>query len=410
MTTASAIRAGAVAIVRTLRGHGHEAFWAGGCVRDQLMGLEPKDYDIATSAKPDDVEQLFERTVPVGKQFGVVIVVMGGAEYEVATFRAEAGYTDGRRPDMVRWASAREDVLRRDFTINGLLYDPIADELADFVGGARDLEASIVRAIGDPEARFGEDRLRVLRAIRFAARFEFEIDAGTWTALCRHPSAIALVSAERIYAELDKILTQGGAATGLALLRDADLLVRVLPELHAVSEGAVDRSIDRFVDGDPEPSELAWVVALLDVAPSSAAALGERLRMSRALRLHIERGLEIAHALRRYDALDTASRKRLLRRPEADTALEAAGRAVETGQRDAGPFEAAVADAARWSSDELSPPPLLKGADLVAGGYRPAKWFGDVLFALETAQLAGEVGSVDAAWALVRELVAAGGD
>ncbi|HQN26648.1 MAG TPA: CCA tRNA nucleotidyltransferase, partial [Syntrophales bacterium] len=213
-----ALREGAAAIVRALRRAGHEAYWVGGCVRDLIRGIPPADFDIATSATPDEVEGLFPRTVPVGASFGVILVVEDGRPFEVATFRTEGGYADGRRPDTVRFAGAEEDVRRRDFTINGLLMDPETGGVIDRVGGEADLAARLIRTIGDPEARFGEDRLRMLRAVRFAANLDFVLEAETQAAIVRHAPVIAAVSAERIRGELTRILTEGGARRGMELL------------------------------------------------------------------------------------------------------------------------------------------------------------------------------------------------
>src|SRR4051812_39332631 len=183
----------ATTIVRTLRAAGFEAFWVGGCVRDFLLGREPQDYDIATDAQPEAIEKLFPRTIPVGRQFGVILVVEDGHEFQVATFRAEADYSDGRRPGSVRFSHAREDAIRRDFTINGLFFDPLTNEVHDWVGGQEDLRARVVRTIGSPDERFGEDHLRLLRAVRFAAQLGFEIEAATFAAVRQHAEKISRV-------------------------------------------------------------------------------------------------------------------------------------------------------------------------------------------------------------------------
>ncbi len=234
----------ALAIARRLRDAGHQAFFAGGCVRDLLLGLAPKDFDVATSATPDQIVALFPKTFTVGAHFGVVLVCneIDDVEIatEVATFRSDGAYSDGRRPDAVRYtADPREDVLRRDFTINGMLLDPIEYEATgdptsatlDFVHGREDLARGIIRAIGDPSLRFAEDKLRMMRAVRFAARLDFQIDPATSAAIRRHAAEIAHVSAERIRDELTRILTEGGARRGFELLFDLGLLAQVLPEV-----------------------------------------------------------------------------------------------------------------------------------------------------------------------------------
>ena len=202
----------ATEIVRRLQAAGFEAFWVGGCVRDFLLGREPQDYDIATNARPEETEKLFPKTIPVGRQFGVLLVVEGGHEFQVATFRAEAEYKDGRRPEVVRFSDAREDAIRRDFTVNGLFFDPIAHQTYDWVGGEADLRARIVRTIGSPDERFAEDHLRMLRAIRFAAQRGFDIDAATFSAVRKHAEKIRLVSAERVRDELIKLFAPPHAA------------------------------------------------------------------------------------------------------------------------------------------------------------------------------------------------------
>src|ERR1700690_1105897 len=247
---------GAVAkkIVERLQHAGFAAFWVGGCVRDFLLGREPQDFDIATDAKPEQVEKLFRKTIPVGKKFGVMIVVEGGHQFQVATFRAEADYRDGRRPTKIAFASAEADASRRDFTVNGLFYDPISKKTHDWVGGEKDLCAKIIRTIGKPEERFGEDHLRLLRAVRFAAQLGFEIEPKTLAAVKKLAPKIKLISAERIRDELIKLFSAGKAgqasslsldrqdacptiaARGLVLLRDSGLREQILPELAATIE------------------------------------------------------------------------------------------------------------------------------------------------------------------------------
>jgi poly(A) polymerase len=226
-------RALATDVVRQLRRAGHDAFFAGGCVRDMLLGREPSDYDVATSARPEAVARLFPETVAVGKAFGVVRVRLQGEEFDVATFRVEGPYSDGRRPDTVRFASAREDVLRRDFTINGLLYDPLEEEVLDWVGGEADLRVGLIRAIGDAAARFEEDRLRLLRAVRFAAQLGFRLERETRRALVRLAPEVASVSGERVREELKRLLLARRRKSGLRLLDAVGLLAVLLPEVSA---------------------------------------------------------------------------------------------------------------------------------------------------------------------------------
>ena len=216
--------------VRRLNDRGFEAYWVGGCVRDLLLGLSPKDYDIATNATPDQVERLFPRTIPVGKQFGVILVLEQGVQTEIATFRTESGYSDGRRPDSVKFCSAKEDASRRDFTINGIFLNPLERQPLDWVGGIQDLETGLIRAIGDPVERFSEDHLRMLRAVRFATRFDFQLEPKTLSAIQSRASDITLVSPERIRAELIRILLAPKLAKGLRLLEESCLFQWLFPD------------------------------------------------------------------------------------------------------------------------------------------------------------------------------------
>src|SRR5499427_6346014 len=221
----------AIDIVKELRSHGHEAYFVGGCVRDMVMKIEPADYDIATSARPEQITRIFPRTETIGAQFGVVLVITRGHPFEVATFRSDEAYIDGRHPSGVVFTDAKQDVLRRDFTINGLLYDPLTNEVIDYVNGRADIDARIVRAIGDPRARFEEDKLRILRAIRFGARLGYTIEQETWNAVRAMAPKIHQVSLERIREELTRILTEGQAARGFRMLDESGLRAEVLPEL-----------------------------------------------------------------------------------------------------------------------------------------------------------------------------------
>src|SRR5437773_9350316 len=222
----------AVEIIRTLRSKGHEAYLVGGCVRDLVMKIEPADYDIATSALPDEIMKIFPRTEAIGAQFGVVLVIHRGHPFEVATFRSDEAYVDGRRPTGVVFTDAKTDVLRRDFTINGLLYDPIEERVIDYVSGQDDIGARIVRAIGDPQKRFEEDKLRILRAIRFGARLGYSIEPATWKAVREMAPHVRQVSSERIREELLRILTEGQAAPGCRMLHESGLLAQILPEVE----------------------------------------------------------------------------------------------------------------------------------------------------------------------------------
>ncbi|MED5381513.1 MAG: HD domain-containing protein, partial [Verrucomicrobiota bacterium] len=316
---ADSLKEGALGLAKRLAGAGFQAYWVGGCVRDARLGQAPHDYDIATDARPDEIEGLFRKTIPVGKQFGVIMVLEAGHEYQVATFRAEAGYTDGRRPGSVRFTDSREDALRRDFTINGLFYDPLADELHDWVGGQADLEAKRIRTIGDPAQRFGEDRLRLLRAVRFAAQLDFAIEPGTFAAVQQHAAAIRDVSAERIRDELLKLFRPPHAARGLDLLRASRLLPEVLPELAATigceqppgyhPEGDVFTPIRLMLDHLPADADatLIWSVLMHDIAkPVTQTHDDGRIRFLGHETVGAEMTLEIMNRLR-FPKVDSAA-------------------------------------------------------------------------------------------------------
>lgn len=400
------LRDGAVEVVSRLCQQGHEALWAGGCVRDMVMGQPCHDYDIATSATPDQVMALFSRTVAVGASYGVVRVLLGTHEYEVATFRADMGYTDGRRPDAVAWASAREDVLRRDFTINGLLYDPLPGErgggIVDHVGGIADLEAGIVRAIGDPDARIEEDKLRILRALRFAARFGFRIEEATWQAVKRRAAEVSAVSVERIREELERMLTEGPPEAAFRLLVDAGLLEHVLPEVPNP-----ERLLARLDAATDLPPAEAWATVLFDAEgmPGAAASWAKRLHAPNALARDVGAIWDMVDRMSGFSGLDVAQQKRLVRRPQVRAALVVGALVVEVGQIEAEGLDAARAALDGWSPEELRPPQLMSGNDLVALGAEPGPGFAGILEAIEDAQLAGRCSDRGAALDLARSLL-----
>jgi len=261
------------AIVHTLRQHGFTAYLAGGCVRDKLLGVEPKDFDVATSAQATDVQRLFPQTIPIGAQFGVVLVMREGNPIEVATFRSDGLYFDGRHPVTVCFSDAREDALRRDFTINGMFYDPVTEQVIDYVDGRHDLAAGIIRAIGDPRARFSEDRLRLLRAARLAARLGFTIEPDTFAAIQELAPTVADIAWERIGDEVSKILSEGEARRAFLLLSESGLLQSILPEIEAL------RGVEQSPDFHPEGDVFTHTLLLLDKLeqPSETLALGALL-------------------------------------------------------------------------------------------------------------------------------------
>jgi poly(A) polymerase len=429
----------AAEIVRRLREAGHEAFWVGGCVRDFLRGEAPEDYDIVTSARPEEVRGIFSRTIPVGERFGICLVVEDGAPYEVATFRREADYDDGRRPSRVAFATAEEDVRRRDFTINGLLMDPATERIIDLVEGLRDIERRLIRTIGDPEERFTEDHLRMLRAVRFAAALGFEIEPATFAAIRQRAAAIRRISAERVRDELSRLLTDGGARRGLELLSESGLLSEILPEVHALQgvgqpqifhpEGDVWEHTLRMVALLPRPNgkadlRLAWAVLLHDIGKAVtrsedatgthfyghvqqgeeiAAAILERLRFSRA-------EMETILALIRGHMLFMNVRemrpnrlKRLLRTPDFVLHLELHRLDCLGSHGLLDHYEFCRQKLEEYPEEELRPPRLLTGVELIGMGFKPGPVFKEILRAVEDAQLGGEIADAAEARDLVRK-------
>ncbi|RJO65924.1 MAG: CCA tRNA nucleotidyltransferase [Myxococcales bacterium] len=426
----------AYAVVLALQKAGYAAYFAGGAVRDRLLGLPPEDVDVATDCPPDQTARLFARTAAVGKAFGVTLVKHDDAPpTEVARFRTDGPYGDGRRPDWVRPATAEEDVQRRDFTINGLLYDPVADRLLDLVGGEADLRAGLVRAIGDAERRFAEDRLRLFRAVRFAARFDFRIEPTTWKALASHASDVAELAPERVREELTRLLAAPHAGRGLTLLRDAGLLDVWLPEVKAMDgvaqppgyhpEGDVFTHTALLLDALDEPTpSLAWGALLHDVGkPPTAAVKDGQPTFPR----HAAVGAQIADAVCRrlnfandereqvtalvsehmrfldYPEMRPSTRRRFLALPRFTEHLELhrADCLASHGQLDT--YDAVRAELAQTPEPAL-PPPLIGGDDLIAWGYTPGPQFSVILDAARTRQLDGELLDADAAkrWVLAQ--------
>jgi poly(A) polymerase len=470
MSPSSSPYRAALAIARRLRDAGHQTFFAGGCVRDLLLGLAPQDYDVATSATPGEIVALFPKTFTVGAHFGVVLVCQHFDEQdiatesgapgersrlagvvEVATFRSDGAYSDGRRPDAVRYTTdPREDVLRRDFTINGLLLDPLAtgdltSAALDFVHGREDLAARIIRAIGDPALRFAEDKLRMLRAVRFAARLDFQIDAATSSAILRHSAGIALVSAERIRDELTRILTEGGARRGFELLFDLGLLAEVLPEavrLRGVAqppefhpEGDVWTHTMLMLENLPPncASTLAWAALLHDIGkpatyqPPKPAVPGSNEKPGRIrFNGHVEAGVRIAETILarlRFSGDDTAqilslianhmrfgdalqmkqsTLKRFLRMPRFHEHLALHRLDAISAHGDLTCYNFARAHFDAEPTPDLRPAPLLTGRDLIAAGYRPSPQFKPMLALAEDAQLEGAITTPEQALALVQ--------
>jgi poly(A) polymerase len=431
------LRRRAVAVVRRLRDAGHEAVFAGGCVRDRLLGIEPKDYDIATTATPEEVERLFRRTIAVGRKFGILIVIEDTFEFEVATFRSDGPYRDGRHPESVTFTDAEHDSARRDFTINSMFEDPETDEIIDYHGGRDDLAAGVVRAVGDPLARFREDRLRMIRAVRFAARFRFRIDPATFTAIAGSAESIVEVSAERLGDEMIKILTQGNVRTAFELLSESGLLARLLPEIEAMR--GCEQSPDYHPEGDVYvhtllcleqlvrgcSATLALGVLLHDVAKPPTAelrdgkhtfyghtklgadmaeAIGRRLRLSNAV-IEQVRFLVEQH-LRHCDAsqMKASTLKRFLRQDGIEELLELARIDALASNGDLTHYRFCTERLAELGEERIRPTPLLTGHDLIAIGMQPGPAFKRILDAIEDAQLEGRIASHDEAIALARTL------
>ena len=430
MTTPDPRRAFAVEVVARLRDAGFRALWAGGCVRDEILGQPPDDYDVATDATPEQVMGHFRRTVPVGVSFGVVRVLgpprSGAGEVEVATFRSDGAYVDGRRPESVTYGSPEEDASRRDFTINGMFLDPLSGEVLDLVGGRDDLRAGVIRAIGDPAARFAEDKLRLLRAVRFAARFGFAIEPETRAALGAMAPQVRVVAAERIAQELQKILVHPSRARGLALAFDLGLVAAILPELTpmkglpqdkpALPGGDLwDHTLAVLSGLPPAPSfPLAFAALLHDVGkpPTKglrdgrvtyhnheqvgariAERIGRDLKLANADRERVAWLVEYHQYLGEARTLREAKLKRMLAMPGIEDllALHRADALASTG--DAGAVDYCEAYLREQPTGPISPPPLLSGHDLVRHGLKPGPGFKALLEQVYDAQLEGIVKS-----------------
>jgi poly(A) polymerase len=442
-------------IVQTLRQRGFQAYLVGGCVRDLLLGREPKDYDVATDATPEQVMRIFPETYAVGVQFGVVLVPVPARDVasnissemsskshavEVATFRSDLGYSDGRHPDEVRFSlDPREDVARRDFTINGMLLDPLSGEtpgeVLDFVDGRKDLEAGIIRAIGDPERRFSEDKLRMLRAVRFAARFEYTIEPNTFEAMRKLAEGIRVVSRERVRDELTRMLTEGHGRGAFLLLDESGLLQQVLPEISAMKgvaqpaefhpEGDVFVHTLMLLDNLPQPCPLtlAWGALLHDVGkPATFRVAPDRIRFDN----HVDVGVKIAEEICRrlrfsndeteqilalvdnhmrfghVSRMKESTLKKFLRMPKFDEhlALHRADSLASHGNLST--YEFLQQKRAEIPSEKMRPSPLVTGEDLIAAGHAPGPKFREILTAVEDAQLEGRLASREAALEFVR--------
>lgn len=432
-------RESAERICLRLRDTGYRALFNGGCVRDIIMGREPSDYDVCTDALPENVQQLFPESIPVGAQFGVVIVVESGVQVEVATFRADIGSADGRHPERVEFStSPEEDVRRRDFTINGLLMDPVDGRVLDFVGGLADIRAKMIRAIGDPQRRFEEDKLRMLRAVRFAARFDYRIEERTFLAIRKLAPEIRQVSQERIRDELSKMLTEGAARRAFELLDETGLLKEVLPEASRMKgvpqppqfhpEGDVWMHTLLMLEKLPahSPRALAWGVLLHDVGKPPTfrppSGPGDRIRFDEHVRVGVQIAEEICRRLRfsNEDAgqiaalvenhmrfkdvpeMRDSTRKRFARLAHFDQHLELHRLDCLSSHGDLSTYELVRNFLQRTPPEAVRPPRLVTGDDLRGMGFSPGPLFKGILTAVEDAQLDGTVSSREQALDFVR--------
>lgn len=425
----------ATGIIGDLRARGHKAYLVGGCVRDKLLGIVPKDYDISTDATPEEILSYFPHSELVGAHFGVILVgPPDGVHVEVATFRSEGAYSDGRRPDRVHFETDPAlDAQRRDFTINGLMLDPLSGEILDYVGGRADLDQRIVRAIGNADRRFGEDHLRMLRAVRFAARLNFFVAPETLAAIRRLAPAVCTISAERVRDELIRILTEGGARRGLELLDDSGLLVHVAPEVKAFQgvqqppefhpEGDVWTHVLLMLEQvrDATPT-LAFGVLLHDVGKPPTFRVADRIRfdghaevgaeMARNILSSLKFSTEecrqvvslVANHMRFKDVrqMRPSTLKRFLRLPHFEEHLELHRLDCLASNGHTETYNFVRAKLAELGQEELRPARLISGRDLIEAGYAPGPEFGRALEAVETAQLEGEIQTRDEALALAR--------
>lgn len=405
----------AVDVVLRLRDAGYQALWAGGCVRDELLGHVPKDYDVATDARPEEVRKLFRRTVAIGMSFGVV-EVLGPRPHkvQVATFRSDVSYTDGRHPDAVIFSSPREDAERRDFTINGMFFDPLEGRLLDFVGGQDDLRAKVLRAIGDPPARFAEDKLRMLRAVRMATRFELTIEPATASAIQAMADQITVVSAERIAEELRQLFVHPRRVYGLILLYDLGLVPPILPELlemkglPSAPTGDLWDHVQHVLDRlGPEPScPLAFAGLLHEVGRRMAGEICQRLRLANVERERIEWLVEKHQVLCEARTMRTSTLKTLLIHPGIRELLALHRADAEASGRSTDHVSYCEQLLAEWSEADLNPPPLLTGHDLTRLGLEPGPLFKRLLDAVREAQLDGTITNAKQALELVETLLA----
>ncbi len=431
-------------VAEILRDRGHIAYFAGGCVRDMVRGLTPKDYDIATDARPENVQALFPRTYAVGAHFGVIIVLEDGFQFEVATFRSDEAYIDGRHPSAVHFSSPEEDARRRDFTINGMFLDPASNKVIDLVGGQADIGAKLVRAIGEPAQRLAEDRLRMLRAVRFATALDYRIDKRTWDALVASASSINQISAERIREEMVRIFLSSNRVRGWDLLDASGLMSAILPELQAMKgvlqpeqfhpEGDVFVHTRLMLSLLSETVSVPLVFAVLfhDVAKPVTARVDEtgRIRFNEHDRIGAEMTEAIMRRLRFSGAeieatvemvrqhmvfkdapkMRVAKLKRFMARPTFEQELELHRVDCQSSHRILDNYEFLLRKREEFANEPIIPPPLVRGDDLIAFGLKPGPKFGEILEAIETRQLEGKLRTRDEALNWVKSHYSLGND
>ena len=430
------IKQNAIDIVKTLQGNGYKAYFAGGCVRDMIMGRESADYDIATNALPNDVMHLFEETIPVGVQFGVVIVVKEGHNFEVATFRTEGSYSDGRHPDYVAFSTPEDDVKRRDFTINGLLYDPIKNEMLDYVSGREDISKGIIRTIGNPIERFTEDKLRMIRAARFACRFNFPIHEKTRQAIIKLARQIHVVSAERIREELEKILTSPNPHIGIRLLDEFHLLQEILPEVSGMK--GVRQPENFHPEGDvfvhtllclskmKNPSwTLAMGLLLHDIGKTVTFEESDRIRFNLHEKVGADMAANICNRLKTSNAekerivwlvqkhlyfkdaqkMRLSKLKRLFASDGYPELAELCRIDALSSSGDLSDYNYCQEMFSKLPQEEVKPKPLINGLDLIALGLKPGPLFREILTKIEDEQLEGNLKTKEEALEKVKSLI-----
>ncbi|MCP4708724.1 MAG: CCA tRNA nucleotidyltransferase [Planctomycetes bacterium] len=388
-TKALSPRQAALKVIKLLRNQGYQALLAGGCVRDMLLNRHPKDYDVATNATPKTVSSIFPRTLTIGAQFGVVVVLIESRQIEVATFRSDLSYTDGRRPDKIVYTDTRSDAERRDFTINGMFYDPIDEKVIDYVGGQNDLKKHLVRAIGDPGARFREDHLRMLRAIRFACRFEFSIENNTWLAIIKHASKIKRVSPERIAVELEHILVDPNRVLGIQLSRQSNLIKQIFP---ALDPNKIEKGID-VIRQLPQRCSFALALAALlsEFDSKNVAKTCRDLRTSNDLRKKTRWLVESRKILLKSMPLKRGPLKKWLAEPLFETLVQLIRSHLKAQQLPDTPLRQLRRQINELGDEPISPSRLLGGHELIRLGAQPGPTVGQLVEEIYLAQLENHI-------------------